>query len=412
MRPNPPTENPTEHPVEHATEHPPDPLGLTLEGFTGRAAQRGFGPGQAARAYRQILREGRAEAFADRGRPIARARVAPIVTELAEDVPEGITTKFVQRLDTMPRPADTGRSIDRHHLGALAGHDDARHLDIESVIIPMVGRTGRRTHTLCVSSQVGCAMGCGFCETAQMGLVRSLTAEEIVGQWWAARHVKRTPIDNIVFMGMGEPLDNPREVVRAIEVLTDHNGPAIPMSRITISTVGRVDGLRLLAERVREHGWHRLGLAVSINAPNDRVRDGLMPVNRRYGMDELRETLLDFRRGSNRKLCFEYVLIPGVNDDRDHARQLADYLEPFAAREGRSPTGLVNVIPYNPRRGSPWPAPEEQAVQEFIAWLAEDGLYVKRRRTKGRAMMGACGQLGTAEIRGRKLVGVTIDGRA
>jgi len=412
VRPNPPTENPTEHPVEHATEHPPNPLGLTLEGFTTRAARRGFGPGQAARAYRQILREGHAEAFADRGRPIARARVAPIVTELAEDVPEGTTTKFVQRLDTMPRPADTGRSIDRHHMGALAGHDAARHLDIESVIIPMVGRTGTRTHTLCVSSQVGCAMGCGFCETAQMGLVRSLTAEEIVGQWWAARHVKRTLIDNIVFMGMGEPLDNPREVIRAIAVLTDHNGPAIPMSRITVSTVGRVDGLRLLAERVREHGWHRLGLAVSINAPNDRIRDELMPVNRRHGMDELRDTLLDFRRGSNRKLCFEYVLIPGVNDRREHARQLADYLEPFAARGDRSPTGLVNVIPYNPRRDSPWPAPEERAVESFIAWLAEDGLYVKRRRTKGRAMMGACGQLGTAEIRGRRLVGVTIDGRS
>ncbi|MEM0982347.1 MAG: 23S rRNA (adenine(2503)-C(2))-methyltransferase RlmN [Planctomycetota bacterium] len=380
------------------------------------AADRGFGPGQAERAYKEILREGRTEAFAGGGRLVARARIAPIVREMSEEVPEGTTTKFVQRLDDMPRPADTGRAIDEHHLGVLRGNGRVDHLDIESVIIPMIGRTGTRTHTLCVSSQIGCAMGCGFCETAQMGLVRSLTAEEIVGQWWAARHIKGAGsgigIDNIVFMGMGEPLDNAREVIRAIEVLTDRNGPGIAMSRITISTVGRVDGLRLLDEKVREHGWHRLGLAVSVNAPNDEVRDGLMPINKKYDMAELRDALMNFRRGVNRMLCFEYVLIPGVNDTREHARQLAAYLEPFKATEGRSATGLVNVIPYNPRRDSPWPAPEEEDVTAFIHWLGDEGLYVKRRRTKGRRMMGACGQLGTAEIRGRKLVGVTIGGSA
>ena len=125
-------------------------------------------------------------------------------------------------------------------------------------------------------------------------------------------------------------------------------------------------------------------------------------------MADLREALLGFRRGANRKLCFEYVLIPGVNDAREHARELADYLTPFKARPGRSPTGLVNVIPYNPRRDSPWPAPTEESVDRFMSWLTEDGLYVKRRRTKGRAMMGACGQLGTAEIRKRRYVPLSV----
>jgi len=398
---------------------PIDPLGFTRDGFAEAARALGVTRGQADRAYAQVFREGRPEGTADRGRVIARAVVAPLVTQLREEVSEGETIKFVQRLDTMPRPERVmakdrrNRAIDGHPLGALAGDDRVRHLDIESVVIPMVGRTGTRTHTLCVSSQVGCAMGCGFCETAQMGLIRSLTAEEIVGQWWAATHTLGKTIDNIVFMGMGEPLDNIDEVIRAIAALTDHGGAGVPMSRITVSTVGRIDGLKKLDEVVKREGWRRLGLAVSINAPNDAVRDELMPVNRGMPMPELRDALLSFRRGCGRKICFEYVLIPGVNDAREHARQLADYLEPFKGVAGvRSPLGLVNVIPYNPRRDSPWPAPTEQSVIDFMRWLTEDGLFVKRRRTKGRAMMGACGQLGSASIRGRKFVPVTASANA
>ena len=139
-----------------------------------------------------------------------------------------------------------------------------------------------------------------------------------------------------------------------------------------------------------------------------------MPINRRWDMAELRDALLGFRRGSHRKLCFEYVLIPGVNDERIHARELADYLSPFTrpspGSTGKSPAGLVNVIPYNPRRDSPWPAPTEASVEQFMGWLTDDGVFVKRRRTKGRAMMGACGQLGAAEIRRRKYVGLSVGG--
>ena len=418
------------------------PLGLTSRAFVDAVAPGGKGEPQAMRAYRRFFREGVTDA------PPAVGVIPPVVRSLREETEEGPTFKFVTRLD---RPIDaaalaanrrtrtgetsaagaaedrsltvaarsegdageTGSESDRRlHLGVLAGDDRVRHLDVESVIIPMVGQKGRRTHTLCVSSQVGCAMGCGFCETAQMGLVRSLTASEIVAQWFNATHRHETEdgvprrIDNIVFMGMGEPLDNAEEVLRAIEVLTDHNGPGVPMSKITVSTVGRIDGLRLLSKKLLNPGWRKMGLAVSINAPNDEIRSRIMPINRAMPMVALREALLEMPHQGTRKVCFEYVLIPGVNDAREHARELAAYLEPFGKIGGDfTPRGMVNLIPYNPRRNSPWPAPTEEQTDRFLRWLMDERLFVKRRRTKGRSQMAACGQLGTAEIRRRRFVG-------
>ena len=309
-------------------------------------------------------------------------------------------------------------------------------VETESVIIPMIGKKRVRTHTLCVSSQIGCAMGCGFCQTAQMGLLRNLTVREIVGQWWAARwdveqgmtddvviqgedtggtpvpqSQSRTGCDtirNLVFMGMGEPMDNLDAVIGAIAVLTDRNGPNLPMSKVTISTVGRVDGLTRLAEQVRKTGWHGLNLAVSLNAPNDAIRETIMPINRRYPMAELRAGIEQWPTFSSSKICFEYVLIPGVNDAPEHAVQLGDYMLGRAEWAGRGPLpGLVNLIPYNPREQSPWAAPEETRVDAFLGWLGETGVYAKRRRTKGRDQMAACGQLGNLEFR-RKRVGMTI----
>jgi 23S rRNA (adenine2503-C2)-methyltransferase len=339
--------------------------------------------------------------------------VAPIVRTHTEECDEGLMTKFCQRVPhnaAHPRPESAEQQGPPSPLGPLG-------LDIESVIIPMEGTTGRKTTTLCVSSQVGCAMGCEFCETAQMGLVRNLTAAEIVGQWWAARHVQNARPDGVVFMGMGEPLDNLNEVLQAIACLADHRGPCVAMSNITISTVGRVDGLRRLIDVVQQHGWRRLGLALSVNAPNDEVRSAIMPLNRKWGMAELQETMLDLcaARGAGRKLMFEYVLIPGVNDSAEHAQQIAEWMMPFGNKRGElingrvaaGRVGMLNVIPYNPRRNSPWPAPNEDAVDEFVKRVGSYGVFVKRRRTKGRTQMAACGQLGAAEIRGRKFVGVT-----
>ncbi len=382
------------------TDRPISPLALTRDAFADAAAALGHSPHTAKPAYTRFYRQRDASGLPAFAEPI----VAPIVNRLDEPCAEGITTKFVQRLDPP--------------LGGRFAEQGVPHLDIESVVIPMVGKTGRKTHTLCVSSQVGCAMGCGFCETAQMGLVRSLSAAEIVGQWWAARELLiaegrdagEAAINNIVFMGMGEPLDNLDEVLAAIAVLTDHNGASMPMSAITISTVGRVDGLRRLVDVVQKPGWKRLGLALSVNAPNDAIRDQIMPLNKRWGMGELRDVMQELVsvRGS-RKILFEYVLIPGVNDQREHADQLAEWLGPFTRDESRGHIGLLNVIPYNPRRDSPWPAPEESDVKRFVDWVAERGVFVKRRRTKGRSQMAACGQLGAPDIRKRNYVPVTTN---
>jgi len=367
---------------------PISPMGMTLQAFVDACTHRGIGTGRAKQAYQAVFREGKTSSAP------AKISMPEIVTRQEEPVNEGVTVKFVQRL---PNPD--------HKLA----HQGIDFDDIESVIIPMIGRSGRKTHTLCVSSQVGCALGCDFCETAQMGLIRSLSASEIVAQWWAARHIEGIEIDNIVFMGMGEPMDNLDEVLKAIECLTDRTGASIPMANITISTVGRVDGLKRIKEQVQKPGWKRLGLALSLNASNDEVRSKLMPINKKWNMQELQDILMELRtvRGG-RKIMIEYVLIPSVNNKMQHADELAAWMKPFlkdpTREKAKGHGGLLNVIPYNPRRDSPWPAPTEEQVDAFVERLVSHGVFVNRRRTKGRDTMAACGQLGTAEIRKRKFV--------
>lgn len=369
--------------------------------------------------------------------------VPPVVHTLREESPEGEVVKFLTRMD---RPGDSSATITDesvraaalaaaaagNHVGTGLGRDVSHrfeHLDIESVLIPMISSARTQSYTLCVSSQVGCAMGCTFCETAQMGLIRSLTAGEIVAQWWNAAHVIGIRPKNIVFMGMGEPMDNLDNVLAAIDALKDHNGARVAVSQVTISTVGRVDGIRRLREHVTKPGWHRLGLALSLNAPNNADRSAIMPINRKYSLEDVRDALLDWPRYSANKVCVEYVLIPGVNDTEQHAQQIADFMAPFGlcdtgiatlGRDGETIVprlngtpimAMLNLIPYNPRRNSPWPAPTESQVDQFLGWLIARGVFAKRRRTKGREMMGACGQLGAAHIRQRKLVTLTVDTR-
>jgi len=258
-------------------------------------------------------------------------------------------------------------------------------LETESVILPIEGFKKKR-HTLCVSSQVGCAMGCDFCQTAQMGLLRNLTTAEIIAQWHAARHALGTTIDNIVFMGMGEPLENLDAVIPAIEILADRNGPAIASSRICVSTVGRIEGIKILSAMAKTNGYKRLSLAFSINAPNDEIRKKIMPLARAVSMDQLRETILQYPRHDCGGVMAEYVLIPGVNDLDEHALEICEYLQPIGC-------GL-NVIPYNPRDNSPWPAPSEASVDRFVKKAKSTGQFVRRRITLGRDVMAACGQLG------------------
>lgn len=407
----------------------------------------------ALKAYRIFFREANQDAlFVDRANPNAPAQkirfeVPPVVHTMREDSLEGEVVKFITRVGTGIRdssgklrmPGRIPEKLNQRWLAESAENTsptlDANlqlvqttqtgttevPLEIESVLIPMVGSSGQTTYTLCVSSQVGCAMGCTFCETAQMGLIRSLTAAEIASQWWNATHVIGIRPKNIVFMGMGEPMDNLDAVLAAIAVMKDNNGGNIAVSQVTISTVGRVDGIRKLREHVMKDGWHRLGLALSLNAPNDADRSAIMPVNRTWNLSMVRDALLDWPRYSANKVCVEYVLIPGVNDTERHAQEIADFMKPFGLCEplvtlgrdgvtmvsrinGTQIMAILNLIPYNPRRNSPWPAPEEAHVEQFLGWLIARGVFAKRRRTKGRQMMGACGQLGAAHIRGRKVV--------
>jgi 23S rRNA (adenine2503-C2)-methyltransferase len=249
--------------------------------------------------------------------------------------------------------------------------------EIESVILPM------RTHrTICVSSQVGCRMGCLFCETAKMGLRRQLSAGEIVGQVFNARRVYGGDIRNVVFMGMGEPFDNFDNVLQAICVLNDQRGLDIALRFITVSTVGRVDGIRRLAEM----NLPLLKLAVSLNAANDALRSHLMPVNRAAPLSELQRALREYPLRADASLMMAYVLIPGVNDTPGDVAALVDFLRPLSAK--------VNLIPLNPGTDAPYRAPDDREIMAFRDRLVAARVQVQARSTRGRDLMAACGQLG------------------
>ncbi|MBL8991370.1 MAG: 23S rRNA (adenine(2503)-C(2))-methyltransferase RlmN [Phycisphaerae bacterium] len=386
----------------------PNPLAVTAQAYAAASAASGLPGGrEALNRYARFYRLGPAGAD-----PLTAAwGPAAVHRRLVSDSAEGHVVKFTQ---LVPRRLGVESPSEGSAVRLAVNGGGSDRVETESVLIPMVGRTRGRCYTLCVSSQVGCAMGCGFCQTAQMGLLRSLTVEEIVGQWYAARHLIDRPdpeaeITNVVFMGMGEPMDNLEAVVGAIEVLTDSRGPAMAMSRITVSTVGRLDGIRALGQHVHRPGWHRLALAVSLNAPTDEIRTGLMPVNRAMPLARLREALAEWPIYGGSHQCIEYVLIPGVNDRPEHADAVASFVLGAEHRpagnepryDGPRLTAMVNVIPYNPRDGSPWPAPDEGSVDAFMERLKGHGVYVKRRRTKGRDTMAACGQLGNPALRRR-----------
>ncbi|MFQ5429795.1 MAG: 23S rRNA (adenine(2503)-C(2))-methyltransferase RlmN [Phycisphaerae bacterium] len=268
-------------------------------------------------------------------------------------------------------------------------------LEIESVVIPMRGR-GVAWKTLCLSTQVGCARGCTFCQTARMGLVRNLTVEEIVGQVVAARDRLGASIRNVVFMGMGEPLDNLHSVISAVERLHSDRAHQIPRRRITISTAGRCHGIRRLA-RLK---WRRLNLAVSLNAPNDRIRSAIMPINRIEPMARLHEAIAAYPIRGGGHVLIEYVLLKGVNDRPEHARELAAYLEGLRT--------CVNLIPWNPSAGLPYETPDEATIEDFKRILVAAGQLTFRRITRGRPAWGACGQLGTPGVAGA--VSATVAG--
>ena len=250
---------------------------------------------------------------------------------------------------------------------------------VEAVHMPRAGRV-----TLCISSQVGCAMGCTFCATASMGFGRHLLAHEIVGQVLVAMHElgPRHPGHlTLVFMGMGEPLHNLAEVARAIAVLCHPAGLGLSARRITVSTSGLVPEI---AELGRLES--RPLLAISVNATTDEQRSTIMPVGRRYPLAELRSALERFPLRPRERITVEYVLLAGVNDSPDDARRLANYCASFPHQ--------INLIPFNEHRVAEFRAPTEAVVDQFArAVLGERRTVLTVRRSRGRDVGAACGQL-------------------
>jgi len=249
---------------------------------------------------------------------------------------------------------------------------------IEGVHMPYEDRA-----TLCLSSQVGCAMGCTFCATGQMGIIRNLTAAEIVGQVMAMLIHHEHPLDrpvNLVFMGMGEPLHNLGHVMEAFRILTDAKGLAIPPRRITLSTSGLVSGIRRLGDLKP-----RPRLALSLNGTTDEARSRIMPVNRVWGLEALAKALGEFPLERDERITLEYVLLKGATDGLDDAKRLAAFSRRFPSK--------INLIPFNPHEGSGFEAPDEARIEEICRFLSRQGLVVSVRRSRGQDVAGACGQL-------------------
>lgn len=258
--------------------------------------------------------------------------------------------------------------------------------ECESVRIPI----GASRQSQCLSSQVGCAMGCTFCETGRMGLLRSLRPAEIVAQVVTARVRLGWRPDTLVFQGMGEPLDAADQVLDAIRVLTDPGGLGFAQDRITVCTSGHVDGLAKFAGS----GLRRVNLSLSLNAADDETRARIMPVTKRWPLAEVQRVLTAIRPRRNWQLGIHWCLMPGINDRREDAARIATFCAPL----GRV---MVHLIPYNPGTSPLCRAPEPAEIERFVGWLREEGLPVRRRITKGRDVMAACGQLGNRELRRR-----------
>lgn len=343
---------------------PLDLVGTPREALGPALARRGVPAHLAGRVFRAIHQGEDPSQDAQIGLPNATrlAEIAwrpPVTLHAAHDSPDG-TVRMV-----------------------VALHDGAR---VEAVLVPMArGRT-----TLCLSSQVGCAMACAFCATGTLGLTRHLLAGEIVGQVTLAKAQaaqRGRTVDRVVFMGMGEPLHNLDATIAAVRVLTDGSGPAIGGRRIVVSTVGLVDRLPRFAQAVGP----KVGLALSLHAGTDETRRRIVPLARSVSLEALRRTILDTPALARRTWMAEYVLLPGVNDTPAEADGVAAFLAGLKA--------AVNLLPFNPFDGAGFDAPTEVQLDAFARLLRARGVYVTVRTPRGRAIDGACGQLALREAR-------------
>jgi 23S rRNA (adenine2503-C2)-methyltransferase len=301
------------------------------------------------------------------------------MTDLAKD----FRAQLLERAEVkLPEIVKTQVASDGTRKWLLSGGNDQA---FEMVFIPEEDRG-----TLCISSQVGCALDCSFCSTAQQGFNRNLSTDEIVGQLWLAiRELSREQgwktgddriITNIVLMGMGEPLANFRNVIPAIRIFLDDLGFDISRRRVTLSTSGLVPQIYKLAEEVN------CALAVSLHAPNDELRSQLVPINRKHNIAELLEACWHYLDEQNgRSVTFEYVMLDGINDQPEQARELARLLRDKPAK--------INLIPFNPFPGTQYRRSPQAAIERFRDELMQRGLIATIRKTRGDDIDAACGQL-------------------
>jgi len=254
---------------------------------------------------------------------------------------------------------------------------------IESVLIPaspaLYGKASDR-RTICISSQVGCAYGCVFCASGLDGWKRNLTAGEIVSQFVRVEELSGEKINNIVFMGMGEPMANYDNLMRAIGILNAPWGVGVGARQMTVSTSGLVPGIRALAAQPLQ-----VRLAISLHGATNEVREKIMPVNRKHPLAELLAACADYSLRKKQKITFEYLLIKGINDSPGQARLLADHARRIGAK--------INLIPCNAVEGLAWERPEEARQEEFLATVRAGGADATLRREKGHDIAAACGQL-------------------
>ena len=256
---------------------------------------------------------------------------------------------------------------------------------IETVFIPEPNRS-----TLCISSQVGCALDCSFCSTAQQGFNRNLTTAEIIGQVWVAQRELERPLSNVVLMGMGEPLANYDAVLAATRIMQDDLAYMLSKYRVTISTSGIVPAIRQLTRD------SEVSLAVSLHAPSNELRDQLVPINRKYPLEELIPACRDYLRGDKRrKVTWEYVMLDGINDSDRQAKQLIRLLEGTPSK--------VNLIPFNPFPGTEYRCSPMARIDAFRERLVRAGIVTTTRKTRGNDIDAACGQLvGRVKDRSRR----------
>jgi 23S rRNA (adenine2503-C2)-methyltransferase len=326
---------------------------LTLDELSALLAQMGQKPFRAKQIMRWIYARG-VTSFAD-------------MTDLSKDFREALAARATIS-DWDPEVVEVSCDGTRKYLFRLADGQS-----VETVRIPMEGERA----TLCISTQVGCAMQCTFCLTGTFGLVRNLEPAEIVNQVCAA--MKDGPVQNLVLMGMGEPLHNLDNVIKALQIFYLDDGFGYGARKVTLSTAGLVPQMRELGERIR------VNLAVSLNATTDAVRDELMPVNRRYPLKELMAACRDYPLQPRQRITFEYILIRGVNDTPQDAKRLVRLLHGVKAK--------VNLILYNEHEGSPFHTPTQASVEVFQTYLLSRDIVAIRRASKGQDISAACGQL-------------------